>query len=169
MAIMPKTTWSDVAKKLEACLADTSTWMSANVLKLNEERTELIIFNPKHQVVINEELRLQVGNNTDSVASSVKNFGVYFALRESCSSSSVRELPIRFGLVADEHHDWLIAEFQDYQLTPDDEMPLYSADSRVDTFWAEMAKKKTLRGEMRFPHLAQLMTTLSVIPPQEFW
>ena len=78
MAIMPKTTWSDVAKKLEACLADISTWMSANMLKLNEEKTELIIFNPKHQVRMNEELRLQVGNNTVSVASSVKNLGVYF-------------------------------------------------------------------------------------------
>jgi len=57
MAIMPKTTWSDAAKKLEACLADISTWMSANMLKLNEEKTELIIFNPKHQVRMNEEFR----------------------------------------------------------------------------------------------------------------
>ncbi|KAK2157757.1 hypothetical protein LSH36_185g05015 [Paralvinella palmiformis] len=51
MAIMPKTTWSDVAKKLEACLADISTWMSANMLKINEEKTELIIFNPKPKAV----------------------------------------------------------------------------------------------------------------------
>ena len=36
------------------------------------------------------------------------------ALQESLSSSSVRELAIRFGLVADEHHDALVAEFQDY-------------------------------------------------------
>jgi len=68
-----KTTWSDVAENLEACLADISTWMSANMLKLNEKKTELIIFNPKHQVGINEELRLQIGKNTVSVASSVKN------------------------------------------------------------------------------------------------
>ena len=61
MAIMPKTTSSDVANKLEACLVDISTWMSANMLKLNEEKTELIIFNPKHQVGINEEIRLRVG------------------------------------------------------------------------------------------------------------
>ncbi|KAK2187492.1 hypothetical protein NP493_163g01049 [Ridgeia piscesae] len=85
------------------------------------------------------------------------------ALRESWSSSSVRELAIRFGLVADEHHDALVAEFQDYQLSPDDELPLYTSDSRVDTFWAEMAKQKTFAGGMRFPHLAHLMTTLSVI------
>ena len=42
MAIMPKKTWSDVAKKLEACLADISTWMSANMLKLNEEKTHYL-------------------------------------------------------------------------------------------------------------------------------
>jgi len=65
--------------------------------------------------------------------------------------------------VADEAHDTLVAEFQDYQLTPDCELPLSSADSRVDMFWAEMAKKKTFAGGMRFPHLAHLMTTLSVI------
>jgi len=78
MAIMPKATWSDIAKKLEACLADISTWMSGNMPKLNEEKTELIIFNSKHQVRVNEELQLQLGNNTVSVASSVKNLGVYF-------------------------------------------------------------------------------------------
>ena len=39
MAIMPKTTWSDVAKKLEAYLADISTWMNANMVNLNEEKT----------------------------------------------------------------------------------------------------------------------------------
>ena len=48
------------------------------MLRLNEEKTELIIFNPKHQVGINEQLRLQVGNNTVAVASSVDNLGVYF-------------------------------------------------------------------------------------------
>jgi len=68
MAIMRKTTWCDVTKKLDACLADISTWMSANKLKLNEEKTELIIFNPKHQVGVNDELRLQVDKNTVSVA-----------------------------------------------------------------------------------------------------
>ena len=73
MAIMPKTTWSDLTKKLEACLADISTVMSTNTLNLNEEKTELIIFRPKHQVRITEELQLEVGINTVSVVSSVKN------------------------------------------------------------------------------------------------
>ena len=69
---------------------------------------------------------------------------------------------ICFGLVADEHHDAFVAEFQDYQLTPNHELTLYSSDSRVDTFWPEMAKN-TFDGGMRFPHLAHFMTTPSVI------
>jgi len=52
--------------------------MSANILNINEEKTELNIFNPKHQVGINEESRLQVGKNTVSVPSSAMNLGVYF-------------------------------------------------------------------------------------------
>ena len=48
------------------------------MLKLNEEKTELIIFNPQHQVGITEELRLQVDNNSVYLASSVKNVGAYF-------------------------------------------------------------------------------------------
>jgi len=48
------------------------------MLQLNEEKTGLIIVNPKHQVRISEELRLQIGHNTVSLASSVKNLGVYF-------------------------------------------------------------------------------------------
>ena len=75
------------------------------------------------------------------------------ALLESWSSSSIRELAIRFDIVGDEHHDALVTEFQNCQMTPDDELPLYSADSRVDTFWAEMAKT-TFTGGMRFPYLA---------------
>ena len=37
------------SKKLEACLADISTRMGANMLKLNQEKTELIIFNTEHK------------------------------------------------------------------------------------------------------------------------
>ena len=37
------------------------------------------------------------------------------------------------------------------------------SDSRVDTFWAEMGRKKTFVGAVRFPLLTRVMTKLSVI------
>ena len=55
-------------------MADFSTWMSANILKLNQEKTELIIFNPKYnRRRITEDIRLQV-----CVAESVKILRLYF-------------------------------------------------------------------------------------------
>ena len=46
-ARLTKQTWLNISKKLEACLGDIGTWMNANMLKLNREKTELIIFNRK--------------------------------------------------------------------------------------------------------------------------
>jgi exonuclease III len=78
IGIMPNEKWVDVSKKLEACLTDISVWMSANMLMLNQEKTEFIIFKPKHQVKKNEKCQLRVGEKTVHVAESVKSLGVYF-------------------------------------------------------------------------------------------
>ncbi len=57
---------------------DISTWMSANMLKLNKEKTELIIFNPKYQSSkMIEDMQFQVGETTIRVAVSEKNLAVY--------------------------------------------------------------------------------------------
>ena len=90
------------------------------------------------------------------------------ALRESWSSSSVRELAISFGLMAerhDAHHDALVGEFQYYQLTSDDQLSLYSTLlTVVSTHSGQRWQRKTFACGMRFPHLTHLdMTTLSVI------
>jgi hypothetical protein len=48
--IKPQGDWSDLSERLERYLADIADWMSANKLNLNQDKTELIIFAPKHQV-----------------------------------------------------------------------------------------------------------------------
>jgi len=75
----------------------------------------------------------------------------------------VRNLATRFSIVADHEIEHLVEEFQDYQLSPDDNLPAVMSDSRVDTFWAEMGRKKTFVWAVRFPLLTCVMTTLSVI------
>jgi hypothetical protein len=47
LVIGPIDIWTDIAVRLEACIADISTWMKINLLKLNQDKTELIIFAPK--------------------------------------------------------------------------------------------------------------------------
>ena len=49
LVIKPRNIWNDIAQKLESCLSDISRWMKLNLLKLNQDKTELIIFAPKHR------------------------------------------------------------------------------------------------------------------------
>ena len=75
----------------------------------------------------------------------------------------MRSLATRFSIVADDEMKHLVKEFQDYQLSPDDDLPAVTCDSRIDTFWAEMGREKTFVGAARFPLLTPVMLTLSVI------
>ena len=67
LGIMPNETRVDASTKLESCLADIDAWMSANIEKLNQEKSELIIFKPKH------ELKVTVVEKIIHLARSVKN------------------------------------------------------------------------------------------------
>jgi hypothetical protein len=48
--IKPEGDCDDLSERLKACLSDISAWMSSNLLKLNQEKTELIVFAPKNRV-----------------------------------------------------------------------------------------------------------------------
>ena len=76
--IKPSETWESIIMKLQQCLSDISSWMCQNMLKLNQDKTELIVFASKHHatefsgctIVFDES----VVNNVDCV----RNLGVYF-------------------------------------------------------------------------------------------
>ena len=42
--------WNNVSIRLQVCLSDISLWMCTNLLKLNQDKTELIIFAPTHRM-----------------------------------------------------------------------------------------------------------------------
>ena len=48
LVIEPLDKWTDISSRIEACLADISDWMRSNLLKLNQDKTELMVFAPKH-------------------------------------------------------------------------------------------------------------------------
>ena len=73
LVVKPLDSWNNISQRLESCLSDISTWMCGNMLKLNEDKTELIIFAPKHWVKDLSNWRKIV-----SSAECVKNLGVYF-------------------------------------------------------------------------------------------
>ncbi|CAC5397645.1 unnamed protein product [Mytilus coruscus] len=70
--------WSDLSKRLEKCLSDISDWMSANMLKCNEDKTELIIFASKHQVNHLSDFLLTFDGTVFSNITCVKHLGMYF-------------------------------------------------------------------------------------------
>ena len=65
--------------KIEACAEDIRRWMNNNLLKLNEDKTELIIITSNHT---NSSFTIKIGNDTispsDEIPDPPKNLGVYF-------------------------------------------------------------------------------------------
>ena len=81
------------ASRLEACVKDVSDWMSANKLKLNSDKTELLIiasqFGPKPQLS-----SLSVCGDQICPSVSVRNVGVGFDshMKFECQVSSIRKV-----------------------------------------------------------------------------
>ena len=65
--------------QMENCLADIRAWMLKNLLKINDSKTELIVFiNPQQQGLLCESpvLSLVLGDSTIQASSTVRNLGV---------------------------------------------------------------------------------------------
>jgi len=68
----------DISDRLEACLSDIKSWMCTNMLKLNQDKTELIVFAPKHKVKSLTKLQFNFDGAILSESSCVRNLGVFF-------------------------------------------------------------------------------------------
>jgi len=62
MTLKPCNKWDDILSSIEGCIADIGTWMISNMLKLNKDKTELIIFSCKQYVKKTENLCIKVGS-----------------------------------------------------------------------------------------------------------
>ena len=78
MIIKTHENWNDYFLRLEKCLQDISNWMSNNLLKLNQDKTELIIFTTKFQSKNVPVLQLKVGESVINSVKSVRNLGIHF-------------------------------------------------------------------------------------------
>lgn len=81
LVIKLKKDWSSAAAILEKCVSEVSDWMSANCLKLNQEKTEYIIFRPRNHAFSPADYPVQIGESTLSPAPFVNNLGV---TQDSC-------------------------------------------------------------------------------------
>ena len=64
--------------KLESCLADVRSWMQVNFLKLNESKTEFIIFGTRQQLNKVGTVNIRIGDDVIQNVASVRNLGLHF-------------------------------------------------------------------------------------------
>ena len=63
---------------LEGCISDVHLWMTTNLLKLNDDKTELIVLGTRQQLGKVGEVIITIGNDTIPAVSSAQNLGVHF-------------------------------------------------------------------------------------------
>jgi hypothetical protein len=78
LVIEPLDKWTGISNRIEACLADISEWMRSSLLKLNQDKTEVIVFAPTHRVKDFSDCRLSFDGIVVSDVSCVRNLGVFF-------------------------------------------------------------------------------------------
>ena len=66
---------------LELCIDGIKSWMSQNILKLNEDKTEVIVFGSKKYLEGMPSISIRVGDCTITPTRSVRNLGAHFDSR----------------------------------------------------------------------------------------
>jgi hypothetical protein len=71
----------DMSKKivqLEKCIEEAKIWMASNKLKVNDSKTEFIVFSPKHRKMDNNNCSLSVGETSIKPTDCMKILGALF-------------------------------------------------------------------------------------------
>ena len=88
--------------RLESCLEDVKKWLSANKLKLNRDKTELIVFGSKIQhEKLNKSFPVNILGNFLSPVGVVRNLGVWFDSDFSFSRHVQNICKSRFAQIRD--------------------------------------------------------------------
>ena len=66
---------------LELCIDGIKSWMSQNILKLNEDKTEVIVFGSRKYLEGMPSISIRVGDCTITPTRSVRNLGAHFDSR----------------------------------------------------------------------------------------
>ena len=58
----------------------------------------------------------------------------------------------------------LAEEFSNFQLSPDSDLPSFTEETRLDSYWLAMESMKNITGKPRFPHLPLVALTALSLP-----
>ena len=86
--------WRDGLARIELCVSEIREWMNQNMLKLNDDKTELIVFTSKYKHDLYNGLSITIGGTVVDCSSQVRYLGVIFdrvlSLRQHVSYTSKR-------------------------------------------------------------------------------
>ena len=77
LSFLPSSLESSI-RVAEVCVNEVSEWMLVNKLKLNEDKTEVMLCNPKKIDIDPSIDSINIGNDKIMFSKKVKNLGVYF-------------------------------------------------------------------------------------------
>ena len=82
--------WRDGLARIELCVSEIREWMNQNMLKLNDDKTELIVFTSKYKQDLYNDLSITIGDTV--VDCNAQDLGVIFdrvlSLRQHVSYTS---------------------------------------------------------------------------------
>ena len=70
--------WRDGLARVQLCVSEIREWMNKDMLKLNDDKTELIVFTSKYKQDLYNDLSITIGVTVVDCSSQVKNLGVIF-------------------------------------------------------------------------------------------
>ena len=65
------------ARRLANCIGEARRWMALRMLKLNDEKTKMVIFTSKHHLRMYGGCSLTIGDDTVSPSDRIRNLGVH--------------------------------------------------------------------------------------------
>ena len=74
----PNNDWRDGFARIELCVSEIREWMNQNMLKLNDDKTELIVFTSKYKQDLYNYLSITIGGSVVDCSSQVRDLVVIF-------------------------------------------------------------------------------------------
>ena len=70
--------WRDGLGRIELCVSEIREWMNQNMLKLNDDKTELIVFTSNYKQDLYNDLSITIGGTVVDCSSQVRDLAVIF-------------------------------------------------------------------------------------------
>ena len=91
--------WRDDLARIELCVSEIREWINQNMLKLNDDKTEPIVFTSKYKHDLYNDLSITIGDTVVDCSSQVKDLGVIFdRVLSLCQHVSYTSKTCRFHL-----------------------------------------------------------------------